>query len=326
MMRLTYQPLSKLLLSICIAAISAQQAAAATPARFYWKGLTGTKAVPVIGMSMSGNVNLADPSYMVVPNGSFEATIVTAGFAQTFSIADHAAMLAVLLPMGNVSGEGSLLGSTFKESASGYGDPLIELDINLIGPGSIMNIPDLIRYEPGFSLDLLVDVAFPLGDYDNSKSVNIGQNRWYGRIGAPIVWQLGPWISGEKTTLEFLPQVWIFGDNDDFTGRTLSTEPIYEIDTHLTHDFHKNLWGAVDMTWVSGGKATLDGVTGEDLSMLTAGFTLGYNINENLQVTVGYSSSINDSELTDPQIDTFMLTLVYGWHSLVDGMNRLNNK
>ena len=325
MITLQNQSLRNLLLLICLAVISAQ-ATAATPARFYWKTLTGTKAVPVIDMNMSGNANLADPSYLVVPDGQFEAHITIAGFVQTFPLAERAAMVAVLFPMGNVTGEGNLFGTTFSETASGYGDPMIEFDINLIGPKAIKNIPEFIRYEPGFSLDLLVDVALPIGEYDSSQSINIGQNRWYGRIGAPIVWQLGPWISNQRTTLEFLPQVWIFGDNDNFSGRTLSTEPIFELDAHLTRDFHKDLWGAFDMTWVTGGKATLDGVTGEALDMLSAGFTLGYHINENLQFTAGYSASINDSAPTDLRMDTFMMTLVFGWHPLIDGMNRLKNE
>ena len=100
----------------------------------------------------------------------------------------------------------SIFGRTFGEDASGFGDPLFEIDLNLIGPEPIRNIPDLIRYEPGFSLDVLADLAFPIGEYDSEEPLNLGQNRWYGRVGAPIVWQLGPWVPGRRTTLEFLPR------------------------------------------------------------------------------------------------------------------------
>jgi hypothetical protein len=322
---MTYQSLRNLLFLICITTLSLQ-AVAGTPARFYWKGLTGSKAVPIMDMRMTGNANLADPSHMVIPDANFEAHITIAGFAQTLPIAERAAMVAVLFPMGNVSGEGNVLGNSFNEAASGFGDPMVEFNINVIGPKAIKNIPEYIRYEPGFSLDVIVDVAFPIGEYDNTQSINIGQNRWYGRVGTPIVWQLGPWISSQRTTLEFLPSIWLFSDNDDFVGRTLSTEPIFELDAHLTHDFHKDLWGAIDMTWVTGGKATLDGVSGDELDMLSAGFTVGYHINENLQFTTGYTASINDSDPTDLRMDTFMMSLVFGWHPLIDGMNRLKSE
>ena len=36
-------------------------------ARFYWKGLVGTNAVPVIANSLGGNANPLDPSHNVVP-------------------------------------------------------------------------------------------------------------------------------------------------------------------------------------------------------------------------------------------------------------------
>ena len=32
--------------------------------------------------------------------------------------------------------------------------------------------------------------------------LNLGQNRWYGRVGAPMVWQIGPWVPGRRTTFE----------------------------------------------------------------------------------------------------------------------------
>ncbi|MFO1452687.1 MAG: hypothetical protein U1F61_31260 [Opitutaceae bacterium] len=57
---------------------------------------------------------------------------------------------------------------------------------NLIGLKAIMNISDMLRYEPKFSLDLIVDVVFPIGEYNSDQALNLGQNCWYGR-GAPIV-------------------------------------------------------------------------------------------------------------------------------------------
>ena len=312
-----------LLLSLCFLVVSTE-AFAQAPARFYWKSLTGSKAVPVIGMSMSGNANPVDKSHLVIPNASFEAEVVLAGFAQTLPLFERAATIAILFPMGRLSGEANLFGQTFKSNASGFGDPMLEFDINIIGPKAQKNIPDVIRYEPGFSLDLLVDLAIPIGEYDSSQPLNLGQNRWYGRVGAPIVWQLGPWIPGRRTTLEFIPSLWMFSDNNNFVGRTLSTDPMFELEGHLTRDFHKDLWGSFDMTWITGGEATLDGVAGEKLNMINAGFTLGYHINDNVEFTAGYMASINDSDPTDLRMDTFKISLVFGWHSLVEGMKRLD--
>jgi len=51
-----------------------------------------------------------------------------------------------------------------------FGDPMLEVNINIIGPKAQMNLVDLMRYEPGFSLDLMMDIAFPVGEYDNTKN------------------------------------------------------------------------------------------------------------------------------------------------------------
>ena len=110
------------------------QALAQVPGRFYWKTLSDANAVPVIFNSLSGNTNPFDPSHTVTPGASFDATMAIAGYARTFSLFDRAAMAAVLLPMGRISGEATVAGRTFNQSASGFGDPMIEFNINLLGP------------------------------------------------------------------------------------------------------------------------------------------------------------------------------------------------
>ena len=164
---------------------------------------------------------------------------------------------------------------------------------------------------------------FPIGEYDSEQSLNLGQNRWYGRIGAPIVWQLGPWVPGRRTTLEFLPSVWFYSDNDDVDGQTLSTDPMFQLESHVTRDFVEALWGSIDVTWITGGKASLDGIEGERLNNLGVGFTLGYHLNEHVQLTGGYLATVNDDEPTDLRMDGFKVSLLFGWHPLVEGMNRL---
>ena len=325
-MKLSLKIQSALALTIIFLLGQALPVSAQAPARFYWKTLSGGNAVPTIYMDMSGNSNPMDPANFVIPESSFEASVALSGYARTFTLFDRSALGAVLLPVGRVSGSGSLLGRDFTQDTNGFGDPTLEFVVNLVGPPAIKNIPEAMRYEPGFSLDLLVDLVVPIGEYDNDTPLNMGQNRWYGRVAAPIVWQIGSWVPGRRTTLEFLPSVWVFDDNDDFVGENLSTDPKFQLEAHLTRDFHKDLWGSVDLNWVGGGKSSLDGHDGEDLDMVGVGFTLGYNVNENIQVTAGYLASISDSDPGDLEMDIFKFTLVFGWHPLIEGMKRLGSE
>ncbi len=311
---------------LAVGSIAGSQAWAQVPARFYWKALSGGSAVPVIVNSISGNTNPFDPAHTVTPGANFDATMAIAGYAQTFSLFDRSAMAAILLPMGRVSGEVTVAGRTINQAASGFGDPMLEFNINILGPKAQKNIPDALRYEPGFSVDLLADLALPIGEYDSSQPLNLGQNRWYGRVGMPVVWQLGDWVPGRRTTLEFLPAVWLFGNNNDYLGQTLKTDPLFQLDAHLTRDFTEQLWGSLDLAWYSGGQASINGVAGEKLNNLGIGFTLGYQVNSNLGLTFGYKSTVNDNGPGDLKMDGFMLSLVYAWHPLIEGSKRLKSE
>jgi hypothetical protein len=298
-------------------------ALAQSPPRFYWKSLSGANGVPVIYQSLSGNANPIDPAYVVSADAQIEADVAVVGYAKMLSVFDRTLTLAVLEPVGRISGETTVAGNSYNQDANGFGDPMVEIGINLVGPKSMKTIPDLLRYEPKLSIDLIMDIAFPVGEYDNDQALNIGQNRWYGRVGAPIVWQLGPWVPGQRTTLEVLPSVWLFGDNDDYVGHTLSTDPMFQLEGHLTRDFTDHFWGSLDTTWMTGGKSSVDGVAGDSLNNLGIGFTLGYQINDNISLTAGYMATVNDSDPTDLQMDGFRISFTYGWHPIVEGQKRL---
>jgi hypothetical protein len=281
--------------------------------------------VPLIFESISGNTNPFDPAHTVNPGAYFEATMAMAGYAKFFPLFDRATMLSVIFPMGRISGETIIVGETSKQATKGFGDPMLEFDINIVGPKAQRSIPDLLRYEPGFSVDLIMDLAMPIGQYNNEQALNLGQNRWYGRLGAPIVWQIGPWVPGKRTTLEFLPGVWLFGDNSDYLGKTLKTDPAFQLDAHLSRDLTHNFWAALDGTWYTGGQASVDTSQGAELNNLGIGLTFGYQINENLNLTFGYKSTIDDDAPDALRMDGFMVTLVYGWHSLIEGVKRLES-
>lgn len=167
----------------------------------------------------------------------------------------------------------------------------------------------------------------PIGEYDNDQPLNIGQNRWYGRLGVPIIWQLGSWVRGRRTTLEFLPAVWFLGENDDYdVGQKLKTDLMFQLDAHLTRDFTEHLWGAIDAAWFYGGKATIDDVEGEKLNNFGLGITLGYQINDNINLTFGYKSTINDDDPSYLRMDMFMVSFLFGWHPLIEGSKRLQSE
>ena len=121
-------------LGVLVTIMFPASADAQVPPRFYWKSLIGVNAVPVIYMDMSGNANPLDPAHTVIPEASFTASVALGGYARSFTVFNRSALVAALLPMGRISGEGSIFGRTFNQSTNGFGDPTLEFVINLVGP------------------------------------------------------------------------------------------------------------------------------------------------------------------------------------------------
>jgi hypothetical protein len=51
----------------------------------------------------------------------------------------------------------------------------------------------------------------------------------------------------------------------------------------------------------------------------------GYQINDSLNLTFGYKSTVNDNAPSGLRMNGFMISLVYGWHPLLEGARRLKS-
>ncbi len=123
-----------IIVAVVLGLFGSMAANAQVPPRFYWKTLQGMNAVPVIALSVSGNVNTFDQSLIFDPSvsASLSAEVVIAGYAKMFPVWNKEAMLAVLVPMGRIEGDFLADGSLSREASSGFGDPMIEFNMNLI--------------------------------------------------------------------------------------------------------------------------------------------------------------------------------------------------
>ena len=77
---------------------------------------------------------------------------------------------------------------------------------------------------------------------------------------------------------------------------------------------------------MAGGTSSVDGVSGKALNNIGVGFTLGYQITDNLSLTAGYMATVNDNAPTDLRMDGFRISLTYGWHKIVEGQKRLKSE
>jgi hypothetical protein len=84
------------------------------------------------------------------------------------------------------------------------------------------------------------------------------------------------------TTNRGTVQIGFYGTpNDDFFGgNTLEQDSIYSVQAHLSYDFGRGVWGAVDGTYHLGARTTINGISEN-------------NMQENLRVGVTFALPVN---------------------------------
>ncbi len=89
----------------------------------------------------------------------------------------------------------------------------------------------------------------PWGQYDPSKLVNLGTNRWGPQGGARR------FEGARPLDVELVPGATFFTDNTNFLGgHTRSQDPLYSVQAHVIYSFESGIWAALDGTYFTGGK------------------------------------------------------------------------
>jgi hypothetical protein len=305
-------------------------------ARAYWKNRDGINAFSFqtlnLNLQASESQQLA-PGQYIYANADAEADLVIANYFHYTTLFNRPSSYALTLVGGSVDvavnagsttplPPGVPAGSAYSESASGYGDPSLMLTVNLFGAPPLKTNFSLLDYEPCWTLDVTTMLALPIGAYDDSKLVNLGQNRWFGRVALPVNYHFGVFTPGYRKSLEVTPSVWVFADNDDFMGQKLENDPILQLEAHLTNDFTPKFFGSIDLLYREGFQSKLDGVeVGDELDIGNLGFTLNYTATDNLTIRTGFSSNVfGDSDLESSMV---RIQFFFGWHRDFVNMDKL---
>jgi len=95
-----------------------------------------------------------------------------------------------------------------------------------------------------------------------------------------------------------------------------------QMEAHLTHDFTRTFWGSLDLLYRGGFQTEIDGVeVGDEIDIGNLGFTLNYEINDNMSIRTGYSSNVFGDDNLDNSM--FRLQIIYGWHQADENAKKL---
>lgn len=245
--------LALLLTPVCTAAQELEPGA-------YWPIPRGLNIVTAVNSFNFGDLAF-DPA---APIDEASARINTTTFAITraFSLAGRSANAGAVLPVVSGHVKGRYLGEPAEVSRFGLGDPRFRLAMNLYGAPT-MTPEEFASYRQRMIIGVSVTVAPPLGQYDPTKLINLGTNRWSFKPEVGISRAYG--ASGQWV-VEAMAGVWIFTDNTDFLGgRTREQDPIAATQVHVTHKFTRTMWLAANANFFTGGRTTIGGRQNLDL-------------------------------------------------------------
>ena len=235
----------------------------------------------LIGGYVFAEGKLAFDPDLAIANAKFNSSTGLLAYIRSFDLGSQSAKFDVIVPTSSCSAQAIVNGQPAERQMSGLGDPRFRLSVNLFGAPAL-SAKDFASYQQDLIVGVSMQVSAPLGQYDDSKLLNLGNNRWSFKpeLGISKAW--GPW------TFELTPSVWIFSDNKDFFGgHTFSQAPIYTVQGHILYTFKSGVWVALDGTYFIGGHTALNGVRSDNEQANTrAGFTLAAGRPQQLDKTI----------------------------------------
>ena len=246
-----------------------------------------------------------DPS-IPIENASIRTHSTFLAYAHALNVWGKSSKIDVVLPYAWLSGSAEFAGQHHEREVSGLGDPRVRFSVNLYGAPAL-SLKDYMSYRQDLIVGASLQVSVPLGQYDDNRLVNIGTNRWSFKPELGISKAFGP------LTLELAAGVAFHTDNHDFFGgQTRAQEPLYSVQGHLIYSLRSGIWLAVDGTYYTGGRTTVDGVESHDRQNNSrAGLTIALPVNRYNSVKLYASRGV--STRTGGDFDLVGIAWQYRW-------------
>ena len=236
------------------------------------------------GFSYSNNRGglLFDPS-LPVDDASVNANIVTLAFGQTLGVLGRTTQILMIFPYVRANLKGTVAGSQTDAYRSGLGDAAFRYSMNLYGAPA-MDLKEFAGYRQRTVVGASVTVTAPIGQYDPVRLVNIGTNRW------AVKPEIGASRAVGKWTLEGAAGVWLFTQNDQFSGALLRTQdPLGSLQAHVVRVLPHRTWLAGDLTFYTGGRSQVSGQDNSDyLGNSRLGASIGIALGRRQSVKISY--------------------------------------
>jgi hypothetical protein len=227
-------------------------------------------------------------------------------FARVLDLWGKSGKFDLIVPYTSLSGTARYLGAPAERDVNGLADARMRLSINLVGAPAL-TLQEFAKYQQDLIIGTSLQISAPTGQYDPTRLVNIGTNRWSFKPEVGISKAVDRW------TLEVTAAATFYTDNNDFfNGNTRSQDPLYSAQGHLIYGFASGVWASFDVTYFVGGRSTLNGTLSNDLQQnWRLGGTLSFPVDRNNSVKLYASSGVSDR--TGNDFDLLGIAWQYRW-------------
>jgi hypothetical protein len=243
----------------------------------------------------TGNV-LVDPS---LPLKNVKATVDNAflAYSRVLDFWGQSGSLALIVPYAWLSASGDVFEQHQTVDRTGFSDITLRLSVNLFGAPAL-SLKEYSNYHQDTIVGVTLQVTTPTGQYIDSKLVNIGTNRWSIKPEVGISKAVAPW------TFEVATGVTVFTDNTEFFGdNTRHQNALFSAQGHVIYNFNRKMWAALDGTYYTGGRTSLNGNANNDLQTNSRwGGTFAYSLARQSSIKLYFSSGLADRSGADFRI------------------------
>jgi hypothetical protein len=259
-----------------------------------------------LSVSRSSGSVAVDPS-LPIQNFTATAYLEAIAYSHALNAWGQSGIMNLLLPYAQVSASGNVFGQPRSRSLSGPGDPALRVAMNLYGAPA-MSPKEFSAYRQQTIVGLSLLATAPLGQYDSSKLINIGTNRWSFKPEAGV-----SVASGKHWTFESTAGATFYTDNDKFlNGHTRSQKPLYALQGHIIYNVGPGFWFAADGTYYEGGRTSVNGKVDNDLQQNKRwGLTVSKAVDTRNSIKLNYSNGLTPRAGTNFQ--TISVVWQYAW-------------
>jgi hypothetical protein len=214
---------------------------------------------------------------------------------RSLSVFGRSANVTATLPYGVGTFKGTVLGAETSAYRSGLLDSVFRFSVNLHG-GPAMSLEEMKtrRWRQKTLLGASLKVVAPTGQYDPTKLINLGGNRWAFKPELGLSRRFA-----RNFIVDAYASVWLFTRNPEFFSRNQyfpgtqdqTQEPVAAFEAHLSYDFRPRLWVSLDANFWNGGRTSLNGVENPATLQRSSrvGLTASFPVSARHALKVGYA-------------------------------------